>query len=90
MMVLLTIQRRFARNFSREIRVFAMCDKLMGAYLARNTGIDLATGDYITFVDPDDWVTEDYVETLYTQLKSMKQMFLLPTITCSMRVQVSF
>ena len=22
-----------ARNFSREIRVFAMCDKLMGAYL---------------------------------------------------------
>ena len=29
----------------------------------------MATGDYITFVDPDDWVTEDYVETLYDQLK---------------------
>ena len=26
-------QRRFARNFSSEIRVFAMCDKLMVAYL---------------------------------------------------------
>ncbi|KXT74716.1 Beta-1,3-glucosyltransferase [Streptococcus sp. DD10] len=37
---------------------------------ARNTGIELATGDYITFIDPDDWVTENYVETLYQQLKS--------------------
>ena len=33
MMVLLTIQRRFARNFLSETNVFAMCDKLMGAYL---------------------------------------------------------
>ena len=47
-----------------------MCAKLMAAYRQPEIrGIDLATGDYITFVDPDDWVTEDYVETLYTQLK---------------------
>lgn len=41
----------------------------MVAYLLQEMqGIDLATGDYITFIDPDDWVTEDYIETLYNQL----------------------
>lgn len=33
---------------------------------ARNVAIDLATGEWITFVDSDDYVTEDYVETLYS------------------------
>ena len=32
---------------------------------ARNAAIDVATGEYITFVDSDDCVSPDYVETLY-------------------------
>lgn len=32
---------------------------------ARNVAIDQATGEWITFVDSDDYVTDDYVETLY-------------------------
>ena len=32
---------------------------------ARNVGIDAATGDYIMFVDGDDWVDADYVQKLY-------------------------
>lgn len=32
---------------------------------ARNVAIDKASGEWITFVDSDDYVTEDYVETLY-------------------------
>lgn len=32
---------------------------------ARNVAIDKATGEWITFIDSDDYVTEDYVETLY-------------------------
>lgn len=32
---------------------------------ARNAGIDMATGDYITFVDSDDFLLEDMIETLY-------------------------
>ncbi|SNV05615.1 Hyaluronan synthase [Megamonas hypermegale] len=33
-----------------------------GASSARNLGIDKATGDYITFIDCDDWVEEDFFE----------------------------
>jgi glycosyltransferase involved in cell wall biosynthesis len=32
---------------------------------ARNAGLDVATGEYIGFVDGDDWVDEDMYETLY-------------------------
>lgn len=32
---------------------------------ARNVGIDVATGDYITFVDSDDFLLENVIETLY-------------------------
>lgn len=31
---------------------------------ARNSGLDHATGDFITFVDSDDWVESDYVNYL--------------------------
>lgn len=31
---------------------------------ARNVGIDVATGDYLMFVDSDDWLREDCVEVL--------------------------
>jgi glycosyltransferase involved in cell wall biosynthesis len=35
-----------------------------GASLARNIGIDNAHGDWITFVDSDDWLSEDYLAHL--------------------------
>lgn len=35
-----------------------------GVSVARNTGIDSASGDYIGFVDSDDWVEPDYTERL--------------------------
>ena len=35
---------------------------------ARNIGLDRMTGSYVTFVDSDDWVELDYVETLYKKI----------------------
>lgn len=39
--------------------------KNQGLSVARNTGIDVATGKYITFVDADDKIMPDFVSSLY-------------------------
>ena len=36
---------------------------------ARNKGIDIATGEFITFIDSDDYVEKNYVEFLYNLAK---------------------
>jgi glycosyltransferase involved in cell wall biosynthesis len=40
-----------------------------GAGAARNSGIDASSGMYITFVDSDDWLDEDYLEMLVQAAK---------------------
>ena len=39
-----------------------------GVSSARNLGIERSKGQFITFIDSDDWVESDYVETLYNEL----------------------
>ena len=46
----------------RRVRVFHQ--KNSGVCRARNLGIDNARGDFISFIDADDWIDEKYLEIL--------------------------
>jgi hypothetical protein len=43
-----------------------------GAYIARNTGMELAEGDYVTVHDSDDWSHPQKVEMQFRQLNSSR------------------
>ena len=40
-----------------------------GASSARNYGLELVKGEYVTFIDADDWIEENYLELLHQSLK---------------------
>lgn len=54
--------RQFAQNDNR-IRV--ICNEHQGVSVARNTGIEAARGDWITFVDADDRLLDTFLLSLY-------------------------
>lgn len=49
---------------ARDARVQALHTENRGAFAARNTALDAASGDYIGFVDADDWLEPEMYETL--------------------------
>ena len=49
-----------------DSRIRVIHKKNGGLSDARNAGIEQATGDYIAFLDSDDWVDPTWLETLYT------------------------
>lgn len=50
-------------------RVKVIHQQNLGASFARKRGIDVAKGEYLTFLDSDDIVEEDYLERLYNAMK---------------------
>ena len=50
---------------SKDDRIKIIKQKNYGVSMARNNGISEAQGEYIGFVDADDWVDKDFFEKLY-------------------------
>ena len=40
------------------------------AGFSRNRGIETANGEYLSFIDPDDWISDDFYRLLYQSAKS--------------------
>ncbi len=62
----LQILRKFA-NKDKRIQIINQTNS--GLSIARNAGINKATGEYIGFVDSDDWVDLNFFEKLYVSAK---------------------
>ena len=50
----------------KDVRIKIINQTNQGISAARNNGISVATGEYIGFVDSDDWVDIDFYEKLYS------------------------
>ena len=49
----------------RDSRIVVLHKKNKGVSYARNAGLEIVRGKYVIFIDGDDWVNEDYMESLY-------------------------
>ena len=53
-------------ELDKRIRVFHK--KNEGVGIARNLGIEHARGEWICFIDSDDWISSDYFETIMNDI----------------------
>lgn len=53
---------------SRDTRIIVIDKPNGGLSDARNAGLKIATGDYISFVDGDDWISIDLYEKIYSEI----------------------
>lgn len=61
------VKNMIADHPRRQQFVFLKPEKNLGAGMARNYAIPCAKGEYIAFVDSDDWVEPDMFESLYNE-----------------------
>lgn len=52
-----------------DSRVKVIHKENRGASFARNSGLDTATGNYVVFIDSDDWISDAHIENLYRAAK---------------------
>lgn len=51
----------------QDNRIILLTQENKGAHLARTTALKIAKGEYIGFIDSDDWIDLDFFETLYNK-----------------------
>lgn len=63
------------KNMDNRIRLFSQENS--GAGVARNVGIENSKGEYIIFVDGDDWIEDSLCHSLYNQSKNLDSDMIL-------------
>ncbi|MBP3892234.1 MAG: glycosyltransferase [Solobacterium sp.] len=54
----------------------------IGSGPSRNKGIKIAKGEYLSFVDPDDWISENFYEALYQKALETNDDIIKGDIRC--------
>ena len=65
----LEVLQQYAAQDSR-VKVFSN-DKNIGGALSRNVGMDNAKGEYIYFMDSDDWIEPNYLEVMLKTIEKV-------------------
>lgn len=60
---------RFSSNSVLDLHIVHL-DRNGGVASARNAGLDAAKGDYVYFMDADDWLEKDALEDLFSKIDS--------------------
>ena len=55
---------------AKDNRIVVIHQKNGGLSDARNAGLEICKGDYISFVDSDDWIESDYISTLFSLIEA--------------------
>ena len=61
----LTILHEYSK---KDNRIKIINQKNSGSSVSRNNGIKQALGQYVSFIDADDWITNNYLEILYNKI----------------------
>ena len=54
----------------RDVRIQVFHTENRGLSAARNLGLEKATGDYVAFLDSDDWIEEDFLQRMVETAES--------------------
>lgn len=69
----LNICKSYEKEDSR-IKVLTKSNE--GVSVARNCGIEMCNGDFIIFIDADDWIESDYIENILPHLSQMSDLWI--------------
>lgn len=59
---------------SKDSRISVIHQKNMGVSAARNSALMQMTGDYVLFVDSDDWIAKNMIEVLVKKMEESKEI----------------
>ena len=66
----------------KDARIMVIHKENGGLSDARNVAVDVATGEWIVFIDSDDFVSSDHIETLYNLVDKYNSLVGVSSYTC--------